>query len=232
MLIFFATSLLNTQFSIRTHNSNNMLVNLTVNEFLDKVAGKEPVPGGGSIAAFNGAIASALTEMVANLTIGKKNYEEHQELMKHIVEIANRRRSLFIADIDRDAEAYNQVFECFKMPKDTEKQKAERSAAIQKATKHAATVPMEVARNAFELMEVIADVANLGNQNAITDACVAMMAARSAVVGALMNVRINLGSLKDKKFAQEMAAEADKLEQQASEKEKMLLDAVKQELEL
>lgn len=209
-----------------------MLVDLTVNELLDKVAGKEPVPGGGSIAALNGAIASSLTEMVANLTIGKKNYEEHQELMRHIVDIANRRRSLFIADVDRDSEAYNRVFECFKMPKDTEKEKTERSMAIQKATKFAATVPMEVARNAYDLMEVIADVAHLGNQNAITDACVAMMAARSAVLGALMNVRINLGSLKDKKFAQEMAAEADKLERQACEKERILLDAVKQELEL
>lgn len=209
-----------------------MLVELSVIDFLNKVAGKDPIPGGGSVAALNGAIASALSEMVANLTIGKKGYEDHQELMKHIVEIADRRRELFIADIDRDANAYDQVFACFKMPKDTEKQKAERSAAIQDATKVAATVPMEVARNAYDLMEVIADVAHLGNRNAITDACVAMMSARSAVLGALMNVRINLGSLKDKKFAREMAEEADKLEKKAMEKEKMLLDAVKQELEL
>lgn len=209
-----------------------MLANLTVNDFLDSVASKEPIPGGGSVAALNGSIASALTEMVANLTIGKKNYEEHEELMKHVVEIANRRRQLFTADIDRDSEAYNKVFECFKMPKETEKNKKERSKAIQEATKYAATVPMEVARNAYELMEAIADVAHLGNQNAITDACVAMMAARSAVLGALMNVRINLGSLKDKKFAQEMAAEANKLERSACEKERLLLEAVKQELEL
>lgn len=209
-----------------------MLVELSVIEFLNKVGSKEPIPGGGSVAALNGGIASALTEMVANLTIGKKGYEDNQELMKHIAEIANRRRELFIADIDRDADAYNKVFSCFKMPKDTEKQKTERSVAIQQATKAAATVPMEVARNAYELMEVIADVAHLGNQNAITDACVAMMAARSAVLGALMNVRINLGALKDKKFAREMAEEADKLEKMACDKERKVLEAVKQELEL
>lgn len=207
------------------------LVDLTVNEFLDKVGGKDPVPGGGSVAALNGAIASALAEMVANLTIGKKGYEVHEELMKHIAEIGNKRRMLFVGDIDRDSDAYNKVFECFRMPKDTEKQKEARSAAIQEATKYAATVPMEVARNAYELMETIADVAHLGNQNAITDACVAMMAARSAVLGALMNVRINLGSLKDKKFVREMTEEADKLERKACEKEAALLEAVKQELE-
>lgn len=208
-----------------------MLVDLTVNELLDKIAGKEPVPGGGSVAALNGAIAAALTEMVANLTIGKKGYEVHEELMRHIAEIANRRKSLFVADVDRDSDAYNRVFDCFKMPKETDAEKVERSAAIQRATKYAATVPMEVARNACELMEVIIDVAHLGNQNAITDACVAMMAARSAVLGALMNVRINLSSLKDKQFAKEMADEANKLEQQAYEKERILLETVKQELE-
>lgn len=206
-------------------------VDLSVNDFLDKVAGKDPVPGGGSIAALNGAIASALAAMVANLTIGKKGYEAHEELMRHIAEIADKRRTLFVADIDRDSDAYNKVFDCFKMPKETEKEKAARSTAIQEATKHAATVPMEVARNAFELMETIADVANLGNRNAVTDACVAMMSARSAVLGALMNVRINLGSLKDKKFVREMTEEADKLEQMACEKEMALLETIKQELE-
>ena len=93
-----------------------MLVDLTVKEFLNKVAGSDPVPGGGSIAALNGAVASALAAMVANLTIGKKNYEEHEELMNHIASLALREKDVFIADIDRDSEAYDAVFACFKMP--------------------------------------------------------------------------------------------------------------------
>ena len=185
-----------------------MLVDLTVKEFLNKVAGSDPVPGGGSIAALNGAIASALAAMVANLTVGKKGYEAHEELMQHIAGVASQEKDTFIEDIDRDSEAYDSVFACFKMPKATDEEKAARSAAIQEATKFAALVPMQVARNAYELMTVIMDVARLGNRNAVTDACVAMMSARSAVLGALMNVRITLGSLKDKEFVAKLQAEA------------------------
>ena len=209
-----------------------MLVDLTVKEFLNKVAGSDPVPGGGSIAALNGAVASALAAMVANLTIGKKNYEEHEELMNHIASLALREKDVFIADIDRDSEAYDAVFACFKMPKATDEEKAARSAAIQEATKFAALVPMQVARNAYELMGIIADVAKMGNRNAVTDACVAMISARSAVLAALMNVRINLGSLKDRTFVEQLQSEADELERKACIKEKELLDAINQDLRI
>lgn len=209
-----------------------MLVELAVKDFLNKVAGNEPVPGGGSIAALNGAIASALAAMVANLTIGKKGYEPHEELMRHIAEVALRQKEIFVADIDRDSEAYDGVFACFKMPKATDEEKAARSAAIQEATKHAALVPMQVARNTYELMTILMDVARLGNRNAVTDACVAMMSARSAVLGALMNVRINLGSLKDKEFVASLQEEADELERNACAKEKELLDEINQELKV
>lgn len=207
-----------------------MLTELTVKDFLNKVAGSDPVPGGGSIAALNGAIASALAAMVANLTIGKKNYADCEELMKQIAERAAGLKEEFVADVDRDSEAYDRVFACFKMPKATDEEKAARSAAIQEATKFAAQVPMEVARRAYGLMDTIAQVARKGNQNAVTDACVAMMAARSAVLAALMNVRINLGSLKAKEFALAMQAEADGLEQQALAKEKELLDEINRTL--
>lgn len=207
-----------------------MLTELTVKDFLNKVAGSDPVPGGGSIAALNGAIASALAAMVANLTIGKKNYADCEELMKQIAERAAGLKEEFVADVDRDSEAYDRVFACFKMPNATDEEKAARSAAIQEATKFAAQVPMEVARRAYGLMDTIAQVARKGNQNAVTDACVAMMAARSAVLAALMNVRINLGLLKDKEFALAMQAEADGLEQQALAKEKELLDEINRTL--
>lgn len=207
-----------------------MLVDLTVKAFLDKVAGKDPVPGGGSIAALNGAIASSLAAMVAGLTIGKKGYEDQLEAMNKISDFMLKHQSVFIEDVDRDSEAYDKVFGCFKMPKDTPEQKAARSAAIQAATKFAAMVPMQVARNAYALMDNIAEVARKGNNNAVTDACVAMMAARSSVLGALMNVRINLGCLKDRDFVDMLQNEADDLEQKACKKEKELLDEINKSL--
>ena len=175
-----------------------MLADLTVKDFLDKVACSDPVPGGGSIAALNGALASSLSTMVARLTVGKKGYEVSEEVMQHAQTITLRLLDEFMALIDKDSAAYNEVFACFKLPKTTDEEKAARSAAIQKATKQAALVPLEVARKALDMMSVIADVARLGNRNAVTDACVAMMSARTAVLGALLNVRINLGSLKDR----------------------------------
>ena len=204
-----------------------MLTDLTVKDFLNKVAGSDPVPGGGSIAALNGALASALAAMVANLTIGKKKYAEVQEDMQAIAQEAERLMGDFTADIDRDSDAYDRVFACFKMPKETDEEKAARSAAIQEATKYAAQVPLEVARRACALMPLIAEVALKGNQNAVTDACVAMMSARNAVLAAVLNVRINLSSLKDTELAARLQAEADGLEQQACQQEQALLNKVK-----
>ncbi len=207
-----------------------MLAELTVRELLEKIAGSEPVPGGGSVAALSGALASALAGMVAGLTIGRKGYEEHEELMTHIRQLTGNRLRLFLEDVDRDSDAYQQVFEGFRLPKNTDEEKAIRTTAIQSATRHAALVPLQVARNACELMGIIADVIRLGNRNAITDGCVALMCARSAVLGALMNVRINLGSIKDTAFVEHVQAEADDLEREAIERERELLEIVNQDL--
>lgn len=203
-----------------------MLVNLSVKDFLLKTAGNGPVPGGGSIAALNGAIASALAEMVANLTIGKKKYADKEEQMIKIAASANNHQMFFMLDIDADSEAYNKVFEAFKLPKETDEEKAERSKQIQAATKEAAEIPMEVARRAYAIMDLIAEVAENGNQNAITDACVSMMTARTAVLSAILNVKINLLSLKDEEYVAEMKKECEQLEKDAIAKEQVLLDKV------
>lgn len=207
-----------------------MLTELTVKDFLNKVAGSDPVPGGGSIAALNGATAAALAAMVANLTIGKKKYAEVQDEMQAIAREAETLMTDFTADIDRDSEAYDRVFACFKMPKETDEEKAARSAAIQEATAYAAQVPLEVARRACALMPHIAEVARKGNTNAVTDACVAMMSARNAVLAAVLNVRINLTSLKDEERAAHWQAEADELERLAYEREQELLQQINKDL--
>lgn len=204
-----------------------MLADLTIREFLAETAGSAPVPGGGSISAFNGAIATALTEMVANLTIGKKKYAEVEGQMKAIAVEAAAIRDRLVDYIDEDSEAYNRVFAAFKLPKETEEEMAERSRVIQEATKEAALVPMKVAEEVGSVMETIIYVAHKGNRNAVTDACVAMMAARTCVLGALLNVRINLGSIEDEAFVKRLTQKADHLEAEAYRIEKKLLDWVK-----
>lgn len=208
-------------------NINTMLVDLTIKGFLSETAGSSPVPGGGSISALNGAIASALTEMVANLTIGKKKYADVEGQMRTIAIEAASIRERLIRDIDRDSEAYDRVFAAFKLPKETEEQIAERKRTIQDATKEAAIVPMQVAEEVASVMETIIYVAHKGNRNAVTDACVAMMTARTCVLGALLNVRINLGSIEDEAFVKRMREKADYLEAEAIRIETKLLDWVK-----
>lgn len=204
-----------------------MLADLTIKGFLAETAGSAPVPGGGSISALNGAIATALTEMVANLTIGKKKYADVEGQMKVIATEAALIRERLVRDIDRDSEAYNEVFAAFKLPKETEDEKNERAHAIQQATKQAALVPMEVAEEVASVMETIIYIAHKGNRNAVTDACVAMMTARTCVLGALLNVRINLSSIDDENFVVRMKTKADHLESEAVRIEKKLLDWVK-----
>lgn len=201
-----------------------MLADLTIKDFLAETAGSAPVPGGGSISALNGAIAAALTEMVAHLTIGKKKYVEVEGQMKAIGVEAALIRERLTGYIDKDSEAYDRVFSAFKLPKETPEEQVVRENEIQRATKEAALVPMKVADEIGSAMESIIYVAHKGNQNAVTDACVAMMAARTCVLGALLNVRINLTSIKDEAFVAQMRKQADELEAHAIRVEKKLLD--------
>jgi formiminotetrahydrofolate cyclodeaminase len=207
-----------------------MLAELTVKGFLAATAGSDPVPGGGSVAALNGAIAASLAEMVANLTIGKKKYEDKEPQMLKIAGEAAELQRGFTKAIDEDSDAYNAVFEAFKLPKESDDDKAARTRAIQAATRVAAESPLQVARRAAGMMEMIAQVAADGNQNAVTDACVAMMCARSAVLGAALNVRINLLSLKDEEYVGRTRVELELLENEAVRREQELLTKVRETL--
>ncbi len=208
-----------------------ILTDITVKGFLAETAGQEPVPGGGSISALNGSIAAALAEMVANLTIGKKKYVEVEAEMQTIAAQAAAIQKELVLDIDRDSDAYNKVFAAFKLPKETDDEKAVRSAQIQEMTKYAASVPMEVARRVHSLLPLIEAVVAKGNQNAITDGCVAMMCARTAIIGALLNVRINLTSIKDEDFVRSHAQEADAIEADAVRREAEVLAITKKACE-
>ena len=204
-----------------------MLTELTIKEFINKVISNDPVPGGGSVSALNGALASALAAMVANLTIGRKKYAEVNDIMVELSSRFEKLSSRLIEDVDKDSDAYNRVFAAFKMPKETDEEKQARSEAIQRETKYAAQVPMEVARAVYEVLPMIDTVAQKGNSNAVADACVSMMCARTAILGALLNVRINLTSIKDEEFVKAMSEEADTIEAHTILQEQALLEYAK-----
>lgn len=189
-----------------------MLINKTVIEFLDETASNNPVPGGGSIAAHSGATAAALVEMVANLTIHKKNYELVWEEMKEISCVAKQHREAFLLDIDRDAVAFDQVMRAYQLPKSTDEEIDIRRKHIQTALKQAANIPLEVAKRALEVIQLSQKVSERGNKNAITDSAVSAMMARTSALSALYNVKINLKSITNKAFVESTNHTINKIE--------------------
>ena len=203
-----------------------MLANHKITEYLDKAAAGSAVPGGGSVAALNAALAAGLTEMVANLTIGKKGYEAVEDEMKTIVEKASQLRSKLTAAIDQDADAYTEVMAAYRLPKTTDEELALRKQKIQDAIKHAALVPLEVARNALAVIELAGTAIRKGNKNAASDGAVAAMNARTAALAAIYNVRINLGSIDDESFVEKLEQEVNQLQNMVVEKENEALSHV------
>ena len=195
-----------------------MLSDLTVKEFLARVQSDEPVPGGGSVAALAGALAAGLSGMVAGLT-RKPGDDILEDRMATVIEKASSLRYRLTADIDRDSDAYGAVMNAYRMAKGTEEEKSARSKAIQAALEEAARVPLSVAEAGVELLTIAEFVVTEGNPNAVTDGAVAALMARSSVLAALLNVRINLSSIKDESLVSIMRAKADELEKKATEKE-------------
>jgi formiminotetrahydrofolate cyclodeaminase len=200
---------------------------LKITEYLAKAAAGTAVPGGGSVAALNASLAAGLTEMVANLTIGKKGYEAVEEEMRDIARQTIALREKLTAAIDRDAEAYSEVMAAFKLPRATDPEKELRKLEIQQAFKHAALVPLEVANHAVQVLDLAGRAVDSGNKNAVTDGVVAAMNARTAALAALYNVKINLGSIDDDEFVKKLTREINDLEQQAKAGEQRILTSLK-----
>lgn len=203
-----------------------MLKELSVKDFIYETASDSPAPGGGSVAALSAASAVALIEMVANLTLGKKGYEEVTAEMENVKKVAGEYKEKFINYIDEDSDSFNKIMAAFKLPKDTDEQKAERTKVVQEAFKGAATVPLNVGKDAFALLELAKTVVLKGNQNAVTDGAVAAMQARTAVHGAFYNVKINLGSIKDEAFVQNTNSQMKEIEDKVDSIEKEILSKV------
>lgn len=203
-----------------------MLVDLKVTEFLSEIQSDAPVPGGGSVAALSGGIAASLAGMVAGLTLGKKKYDDVQGEMQEIFDKMTTWRVNFVDLIDKDASSFDDYMKAMKLPKETDEEKAVRATEMERSIKYAASVPLQCAKDAAALFDMIEAVVIKGNQNAVTDGAVASMMARSAVLGACLNVRINLGSIKDEAFAADLRAQVESLEKLAIKREGEILAKV------
>lgn len=169
----------------------------TLTQFLDDVAADTPTPGGGSVAALAGALAAALTAMVGRLTVGRDGYAESENAMRQLVQEAERLRRCLFDGVAKDAEAYDQVMAAYRLPKGTAEEKRIRQDAVREALIHAAEVPLDTARNAAAVLDLVARAAEMGNVSALTDAATAGHMAQAAFEGAALNVRVNVKSLAD-----------------------------------
>jgi len=202
------------------------LASMKVNSFLSELASSSPAPGGGSVAALSGSLGAALSSMVCNLTVGKEKYADVQEEIKEVLKKSEQLRKKLTKLIDEDTEAFNDVMKAFKMPKETEEQKKKRSAAIQEGYKTAAAVPLETANTCEKILDVAMVVAKKGNQNSITDSAVSALMAQAGVETAILNVKINLGSIKDEKFVKKISSEIDKLQKNTAKKTEEIMKIV------
>jgi glutamate formiminotransferase/formiminotetrahydrofolate cyclodeaminase len=187
------------------------LVSMKLNGFLSELASNSPAPGGGSVAALSGALGCALGSMVCNLTIGKEKYADVQDEIKNILKKSEKLRKKLTDLIDKDTEAFNDVMKAFKMSKETDEQKKKRSNAIQEGYKKAANVPLDTARTCESILDLSIVIAKKGNQNSITDAAVSGLMAQAGVESAILNVRINLSSIKDEKYVEKISGEIENL---------------------
>lgn len=177
-----------------------MLTVNTVGQFLEDLGSKSPAPGGGSVAALSGALGAALTEMVCRLTLGKKKYAGVESEIQDILVRAEILRRQMTELIEKDTHAFNKVMEAYGLPKENDAQKALRDAAIQSTTMEAALVPLEVMHHCIDGLALAKIVAEKGNTNSVSDAGVSAMMFYAAIEGAALNVRINLGGIKDTEF--------------------------------
>ncbi|GAB6142388.1 cyclodeaminase/cyclohydrolase family protein [Methylosoma difficile] len=198
--------------------------------FLDELASKAPTPGGGSVAALMGAQGAALLAMVCNLTLGKPQYAEVEAQMQDLLEKAEMLRSTLTAMIKADVDVFDRLMASYALPKATDDEKLQRSAAIQAVLKDATDVPLACARACHEVIELSETAANLGYLGVISDAGVAVMAAYSGLKSAALNVYINTSSLKDRAFAEAKLAELEQIMAGAEAKSESIFQLVRSKL--
>ena len=214
------------------NKTDSKLVSMTLSGFADETGSESPAPGGGSIAAYVGALGAALATMVANLSSHKKGWDERWEEFSEWAEKGEHYKNELVKLVDADTKAFNQIINAFALPKATAEEKTARSKAIQDATKFAIEIPFKVMQAAYAGMDVIKAMAEIGNPNSVSDAGVGALCARSAVMGAFMNVRINAAGYDDKIFVDDIIARGKEIENKTIAMEADILKIVNEKIGL
>jgi glutamate formiminotransferase / formiminotetrahydrofolate cyclodeaminase len=188
------------EFKIEASAPNKSLLKMDLRQFCNETLSDSPAPGGGSVAALMGALGASLGGMVANLSAGKRGWDDKLSYFSAWAVKAQQLKDELLALVDADTAAFNKVMDAFALPKDSADEKKARSAAIEQATKYAAEIPLKVMETASKSYEILSEMAEKGNPASISDVGVGILAVRACIGGAAMNVRINLGQLKDEKF--------------------------------
>jgi len=207
-----------------------MLSEMKLSAFVDELGSSSPAPGGGSVAAVSGALASALVSMVCRLTIGKKNYELVQDEMQYVLDITDELYKNLVSLIDQDTDAFNCLMAAFKLPKRNEEEAAQRSEIIQLAYIKAADIPLNIAKYCLEVLRLTDRIKDKGNRNAISDIGVAAESSYAGLESALMNVKINLGSIKDQSYKAACSQEIKELQAEGLQLKPQILETVHKEL--
>ena len=218
------------EYLLEADERRKRLVDMTCTGFAEETASESPAPGGGSISAYMGALGAALGTMVANLSSHKAGWDDRWEEFSDWAERGQALLSELLHLVDEDTDAFNRIMNVFAMPKSTDEEKAARSAALQEATLYATQVPLRTMRTAVRIFDVVRAMAAEGNPNSVSDAGVGALAARSAVLGARLNVKINAAGLKDRAVADALVAEAEQLAAEAERLEKEVLTIVEQKI--
>jgi glutamate formiminotransferase/formiminotetrahydrofolate cyclodeaminase len=206
------------------------LVNMSLKAFADETASESMAPGGGSIAAYVGALGVSLGSMVANLSSHKKGWDDRWEEFGNWAEKGQELKTQLLHMVDEDTKSFNAIIDAMRLPKATEEEKSQRSLAIQEATKYAVEVPLKVMQLALSSFEMIGKMVEIGNPNSVTDAGVGALCARTAVNAAFLNVKVNIGSLKDEEFVTLTMMQANIMLEEANQLEKSILEKVNAKL--
>ena len=190
---------------------DNKLIDLSLSDFANETASESPAPGGGSIAAYCGSIGVALGTMVANLSSHKRGWDDRWEEFSIWAEKGMQYQKTLLELVDEDTDAFNKIMDAFRLPKDSDEAISKRHEEIQKATKNAILTPFKVMTTAFNSMEVMKAMAEIGNPNSVTDAGVGALCARTSVIGAFLNVKINCADYEDKKFVKDITEKGQKI---------------------
>jgi glutamate formiminotransferase/formiminotetrahydrofolate cyclodeaminase len=206
------------------------LINMTLSDFADETASESPAPGGGSISAYVGALGVSLATMVANLSSHKRGWDDRWEEFSEWAVKGQQIKEELLHLVDADTDAFNRIMEAFRLPKGSEEEKAARKQAIQDATKNAIEVPFRVMELSYAAFEVIKEMAAKGNPNSVTDAGVGALCARSAVMGAFLNVKINAGGLNDKSWTEQKISSGEEFVKKSQNLEAEILKIVEEKI--